>query len=53
MGDRFATLFQFFQNFPSASYLDRQCMDSGSMSQCYINITYLNEDVIVAVEIAP
>ena len=32
-GDRFATLLECFLNFLSASYLDRQCMDSGKMSQ--------------------
>ena len=37
-GDRFATLFECSLDFPSASYLDRQCMHSGRMSQCYINI---------------
>ena len=37
-GRRFATLFECSLNFPSASYeqcLDRQCMHSGRMSQCY------------------
>ena len=38
MGDRFATLFECSLNFPSASYLDIQCMPGGRMSQCYINI---------------
>ena len=38
MGDRFATLFECSLNFPSASYLDIQCMHGGRMSQCYINI---------------
>ena len=37
-GDRFATLFECSLDFPRASYLDRQCMHSGRMSQCYINI---------------
>ena len=37
-GDRFATLFECSLDFPSASYLDRQCMHSGRMSQSYINI---------------
>ena len=32
-GDRFATLLECFLNFLSASYLDRQCMHSGKMSQ--------------------
>lgn len=32
-GDRFVTLLECFLNFLSALYLDRQCMDSGKMSQ--------------------
>ena len=38
MGDRFGTLFRCSLNFPSASYLDIQCMHSGRMNQGYINI---------------
>ena len=37
-GDRFATLFECSPNFPSASYLDIQCMHSSRMNQGYINI---------------
>ena len=38
MGERLVTLFECFLNFPGASYLDIQCMRSGRISQCYINI---------------
>ena len=39
MGDRLATLLECPLNFPSALNLDIQCMHSGRISQCYINIT--------------
>ena len=35
MGARFASLFECSLNFQSASYLNRQCIHSGRMSQCY------------------
>ena len=35
----FATLFERFLNFPSASYFYIQCMESGKMGRCYINIS--------------
>ena len=35
----FGNFFECSLNFPSASYLDRQFMHSGRMSQCYINIS--------------
>ena len=38
-GQSFATSFKCSLSFSSASYLDRQCMNSGGMSECYINIT--------------
>ena len=35
MGARFASLFECSLNFQSASHLNRQCIHSGRMSQCY------------------